>query len=311
MKNLIHAAVAALAFPLIAFGQIATDSVNRQIARDVYEDVKVVRRVADVARRDMPRDVLEKILAEDLETLRGKTSEFQYRYARYERVEADRREERFTFDSKTEESSLESFTIEGDLVYRIRVQVPSRRMLLLSNHRVWVDRVDLRYTPIGVISPVSESVDVKTWLEPGDERMIEIPQVAREAAATLWVKTDAREKAAVDVAIFEASLVDDPNSPFATVVRRFQALGDAVEEREYRSVRNVADEILALLEAQAGTAGIRPVPPTILPEPAPRRATDDLYFELRHIEDLLRGSEAERAEGLQRLERLIERFRPQ
>ncbi|HEU5163429.1 MAG TPA: hypothetical protein VFV54_09815, partial [Thermoanaerobaculia bacterium] len=75
--------VLALLISIPAVAQVVDD---RAIARQVYEDAKVIRRVADVARRDIPRDVLEKILEEDMETLRGRISEYQYRYAAYTRT---------------------------------------------------------------------------------------------------------------------------------------------------------------------------------------------------------------------------------
>lgn len=310
MKTFALGALLAAALTLPSTAQPLADS-NREIARQVYDDVKVVRRVAEVGRRDLPRDILQTILAEDLETLRGKTSEFQYRYAAYERIEANRREQRFTFDTKTEESDLESFSMKGDLTYRVRVQIPGRRMLLLRNPRVWVDRVDVTYVPIGGSAALADTVEIKAWLDPGDERVVDVPRIARSATATVWVRTEVGKKASIDLALYEPSLVDDPNSPFATAVRRFQSLGDAVRDRDYRKVRNVADEVLALLESQAGATQIRPIPPTILPTDVTARAAgDDLYFELRHIEDLLRGSESDRAEGLERLRRLITRVRP-
>ncbi|HSN67670.1 MAG TPA: hypothetical protein VLV48_00370 [Thermoanaerobaculia bacterium] len=64
--------VLALLISIPAAAQVADD---RAIARQVYEDAKVIRRVADVARRDLPRDVRGKILDEDMETLRGRISE--------------------------------------------------------------------------------------------------------------------------------------------------------------------------------------------------------------------------------------------
>ncbi|HSN67669.1 MAG TPA: hypothetical protein VLV48_00365, partial [Thermoanaerobaculia bacterium] len=142
--------------------------------------------------------------------------------------------------------------MKGKLAYRFRLQTPGRRMLLLNNRRVYVDRVDLTYLPIGGESALTQSIDVKTWLEPGEERMIEVPQIAREATAVIWASTDPGEKGSLDVAVYRAALVDSPDSPFATVVRRRNVFEDAVRERDYRKLRTVADEVMALLEARAG-----------------------------------------------------------
>lgn len=282
---------------------------DREIARQVYEDAKVMRRVADVARRDLPRNVLEKILAEDLELLRGRISEYEYRYAGYARTESDRKEERFTVKTNGEKPELESFEVEGKLAYRFRIQTPSRRMLVRSNRHIYVDRVDLTYLPIGREAAVAESIDVKTWLEPGEERIIEVPQIAREAKARVWVSTDPGEVGSVDVAVYRATLVDSPDSPFATVVRRVNVFEDAVRERDYRKLRNVADEVIALLEARVERTAV----PGVAALPAPSSAArndDDIYFELREIHVRMLGDESSRKEAIERIERLIDRLRP-
>ena len=296
----------ALLMSIQAAAQVVDD---RAIARQVYEDAKVIRRVADVARRDLPRDVLGKILDEDIETLRGRISEYQYRYAAYTRTEADRAEERFTITTDKEDPEAESVEMKGKLAYRFRLQTPGRRMLLLNNRRVYVDRVDLTYLPIGGESALTQSIDVKTWLEPGEERMIEVPQIAREATAVIWASTDPGEKGSLDVAVYRAALVDSPDSPFATVVRRMNVFEDAVRERDYRKLRNVADEVMALLEARAGSGG-SPAIATVPDLPVSARHDDDIYFELREIRVRLSGDEPSRKEAIERLERLIERLRP-
>lgn len=305
MKAFLCGAIAlALAAPAAAQG---VD--DREIARLVFEDAKVVRRIADVARRELPRDVLKKIVDEDLETLRGKTAEYEYRYASWARTEARRDEERFTIKTGKENPELESLEMKGRLVYRFRLQVPGRRMLLFNNRHVWVDRVDLTYLPIGRTTATTETIEIKTWLEPGEERMIDVPQIAREATAVVWASTDPGEKGSLDVAAYRATLVDNPDSPFATVVRRVSVIEDAVRERDYRKLRNVADEVIALLEARAESpAGSRV--PSLAATPERTRLDDDIYFELREIQVRMTGDEASRREAQQRLERLIERLRP-
>ncbi len=304
MRRLLYGVIGVV-FAAQAFAQVN----DREIARQVYDDAKVVRRIADVARRDLPRDVLQKIVDEDLETLRGKTAEYEYRYAAYARTEANRKEERFTVKTSKEKPELESFEMKGQLAYRFRLQAPGRRMLLLGNRHVYVDHVELSYLPIGREAAVTASVDVKAWLEPGDERIVEVPNIAREATATVWASTDPGEKGSLDVAVYRATLVDNPDSPFATVVRRVGVLEDAVKERDYRKLRNVADEVMALLEtrvASGQTSRIAEGPAT----PQPTGRDDDIYFELREIQVLMRGDEASRKEGLQRLDRLAARLRP-
>ena len=293
---------------LLAAGAALAQPSNPEIAAMVHDDAKVVRRIADVARRDLPRDVIRRILDEDLELLRGKIGDQQYRYARWERTASDRREERFTIETPSDREDPTAVAMKDELPYRIRLQVPSRRMLLLSNRRVYFDRVELTHVPVGESAARTETIRIDSWLEPGEERFVEMPQIAREATATVWARTDPGEKAAFDMAFYRASLVDDPNSPFATVVRRVKSADDAVADRDYRRIRNLADEIMALLETTAAPPGstITAIPP---PASAPP-VTDDLYFELRHIEDLLEGSDEDRREARERLRRLVMRLRP-
>lgn len=307
MKIFFPSAIALL-FAFQAAAQVPSAD-DREIARQVYEDAKVMRRIADVARRDLPRDVLEKIVAEDLETLRGRISEYEYRYAAYARTEADRNEERFTVKTNKERPELDSFELKGKLAYRFRIQTPGRRVLLLNNRHIYVDRVELIYLPIGRESAVSETIDVKTWLEPGEERMIEVPQIAREATATLWVSTDPGEKGSVELAVYRATLVDNPDSPFATIVRRVGVFEDAVGERDYRKLRNAADEVMALLESRVGS-GVAPRIAAVPPPGAQTAHDDDIYFELREIQVRLLGDEASRKDGLERLQKLLDRLRP-
>lgn len=296
-----------IAFLLLGGAAAFAQPSNSEIASAVFDDVKVVRRIADVARRDLPRDVVRKILDEDLDMLRGRIGDQQYRYARWERTESNRKEDRFTIQTAPDREDPTAVSMKGELPYRIRLQVPGRRMLLLSNRRVWFDRVDLNYVPVGESAMRSETIRVDAWLEPGDERFVEMPQIAREATMTVWARTDGGEKAAFDVAFYRATLVDDPDSPFATVVRRVKSADDAIDGRDYRRILNIADELMALLQTQAApgspSAGVAP---TVSARPV----TDDLYFELRLIEDLLVGSETERRDGLDRLHRLVERLRP-
>lgn len=281
---------------------------NPEIASMVYDDAKVVRRIADVARRNLPREVIQAILDEDLELLRGRIGDQQYRYARWERTESDRREERFTIQTPSDRENPTAVAMKDQLPYRLRLQVPSRRMLLLSNRRVFFDRVELTHVPVGESAMRSETIRIDSWLEPGEERFVEMPQIAREATATVWARTEPGEKAAFDLAFYRASLVDDPNSPFATVVRRVKSATDATSGREYRLIRNLADEIMALLQTMPlpGAPAIGTTPPAAATPPV----TDDLYFELRHIEDLLGGSEDDRREARERLRRVVMRLRP-
>ena len=56
----------------------------------VAEDARVVDRVAEVSKRDLPSDLLKRLVDQDIETLRGKRADGTYQFATYERLEAGR-----------------------------------------------------------------------------------------------------------------------------------------------------------------------------------------------------------------------------
>ncbi len=56
----------------------------------VIDDAKAVDRVASASKRDMPHDLLRRIVNDDIETLRGRRSDGTYEYAGFERFESGR-----------------------------------------------------------------------------------------------------------------------------------------------------------------------------------------------------------------------------
>ena len=62
-------------------------AVDIPIAR-VADDAKTVDRVAEASKRDLPRDLLARIINNDIELLRGHRSDGTYEYASFERFES-------------------------------------------------------------------------------------------------------------------------------------------------------------------------------------------------------------------------------
>src|SRR5438874_1132975 len=62
----------------------------------IAEDARVIDRVAELSKRDMPRDLLKRMLEQDIDLLRGKRNDGTYQYASWERLEADRISDSFS-----------------------------------------------------------------------------------------------------------------------------------------------------------------------------------------------------------------------
>ena len=310
-NSLLLALIAGLAIGMLA--PRAEAQLFRSPTSQVYEDAKVIRRVAEIAKRDMPRDLLGTLVEQSLDSLRGKSGEFEYRYATWQRVESGKKQESSSMVPAPDDA-LTEVKIKDQLAYRLRIEIPKRRMLFFGNDRVWVDRIEARFTPIGG-QPQALSVPVGAWFDSGSERVWDFPEVAGEAEVSVFARPEA-EKSSLVLTLSRASLVDNPDSPHYEVVRRLKSTNDAVRDRDYRAVRNLQDEIIALLEGEAGPRGVSPLPAATAPQGVTPRPTtapatgDDIYFELGHIRELLNGNDDDRREAHFRLERLIERTKP-
>ena len=297
------------------------------IAQKVYDDVKAVRRVATAAGRDIPRDVLGRIVEEDVDELRGRQPDGSYLYAHYERDEAGRRSESFAVKTSGEDA-LDSGKIRGSWVYRLIIEVPKRRLLVARNRRVYIDRVELDYEPAGGQRRV-ETFPPQAWLDLGEETRVDFPDIARDAIATVYARTeeDERGRATVDLIMVEARLVDNADSRYFAAVQNAEKLQRAVQKSDADAIRRVADAVMDNLTNLSATVarspiglGVETVPPpvTITPRPSPAATSVSLesmpsieiFLELRRIEDLLTGTEAERRDGLDKLHQLVRKLRP-
>lgn len=291
---------------------LAAQPSQMAISRQVADDARVLKRIADVARRDLPKDLVGRILEEDLELLRGPRGDRDYAYARWERTESGRKDETFGIRPGKDPEELSSVSVDSSMAYQMKLAVPGRRLLVRRNNHFWAERVEVSWTPVGSAAPRSTVFAIQGWMEPGDERTIDFPEIGKDVKVTLYGRADAEQGVAnVDVTVLRPTLVDDAGSPFATVVRRVKTLQDASKEGDYRKVRNVSDEVLSLLGTAGAevAVGVVPVTPgTSQTVYAPR--DQDLYFELKHVQDLLTGNEDDRREGMRRLEEILSRLRP-
>ena len=284
----------------------------------VADDAKVVDRVAEAAKRDLPQDLLKRILTDDIEALRGKRGDGSYDYATYQRLEASRSDQSFSVQPSKNDTTAH-FDVKGSFAYRIVIDVPSRRMLvMMKNRRVFIDHVDLEYIPMTSSATQRQSTKIEAWMEPGETRNVEFPEVARQVTARVFAKAD--EKAGygnIVLTLIKARVVDNVDSPYADAVATARAMMRAIDNGDIPSIRSMAARMHADLETKAPPPAVQTVDvvasrPTNIQPTTPVQSTPgiDMYQDLQTVEDLLTGTEAEKREGLDRLHQLVRRLRP-
>lgn len=272
----------------------------------VAEDAKVIDRVAEASKKDLPKDLLQRILTEDIDLLRGKRNDGTYQYAAYEKMEATRVAKSFSVDPGKKETVLE---LQAPFAYRLVISAPSRRMLVTRNKRVYVDRVDIEYIPQNDSVKKFQTSRVESWIEPGSSKTIELNDIARQATVRVYTHADESGYGNLALALIQARIFDDPTSPYADAVTSLKAIVKAVGSGDVPAIRANAQRVSASLQPtdDAQVAAV-PVRPATVEVTAPR-ADSDLLAELQAVEDLLTGSESERRQGLDRLHQLVRRLR--
>lgn len=306
-------------FVLAASLQAAEIPVQR-----IADDAKVVDRVAEAAKRDLPQDLLKRILNDDLESLRGKRSDGTYDYATYERLESSRTDQSFSVQPM-KNGTTNHYDVKGAFVYRLIIDVPSRRMLVTKNRRVYIERVEIESIPMNSSSTQRQNVRVEAWIEPGESRPIDFQEVGRQATARVFARSDDQAGYGnMVLTLIKARAVDNSDSPYADAVASAKAAIRALDNGDIPSIRSMAMRMHDGLERTltAGTTG-SVAPPAV--RPAENRGVTsearagsgmqstpsvEIYMELQSVEDLLTGNEAEKREGLNRLHQLARRLRP-
>lgn len=291
---------------------LVTASALAQPMQRVADDALVIDRVAEAAKRDLPSDLLKRIIAEDIDLLRGKRADGSFEFATYERLEAGRNTQSFSIQPRKDR--METIEMKGAFVYRAIVDVPKRRLVVGRNRPVWLERIDVDYIALGSTQLQTTTLEVKAWLQPGEVRPIDLPAVARQVTAKVIATADEKHGYGnVDVTLVQAKIVDNADSPYADAVASAKAIQRALESNDIKSIRSMAQRMRSSLGAAPRVASTTvPVPASssIEVRPAADTATQlELQTELQLIEDLLTGTEAERREGLDRLHQMIRRLR--
>jgi hypothetical protein len=264
-------------------------------------DARVADRVAEVSKRDLPRDLLKRMMTDDIELLRGKRSDGSYAYASHDRMEAGRTDGSFSIEDAKKSARLE---LKGSWVYRLVISAPSRRMLVTRNRHVFIERVEIEYLPEGASSTKVQTLDVNGWIEPGTSRNVDLDQIARQATARVYVHADPEGYGNIELALLEAKIFDNPDSPYADAVNSAKAIVRGVDNDDVPSIRAMAQRLANDLQPSAPASSSVEVT-----APRAEAAAPDVAGELQAIEDLLTGSEVERRQGLDRLHQLLRRLR--
>lgn len=301
-----------LLIPAAGFAQVP-------VAR-VVADAKVIDRVAEAARNDLPRDLLNRIVTEDIDLLRGKRADGTYQFASYDRMEASRKEDTISVDPERKESVLE---IRDAFAFRLIISVPSRRMLVTKNHHIYVDHVEVESLPQTSSEKKFQTVKVEAWIEPGSAQTIDLDDIGRQAIARVYAHAEKGGYANVTLTLVKARIFDDPASPYADAVESEKAILNGLKHDDKGSIRAMAQRIAGRLQPDSAVAiaaavprpsgnppaTIAAIPATSQLEVVSGRSDPDTAAELQTIEDLLTGTEAERRQGVDRLHQLLRRLR--
>jgi len=293
----------------------ATNLAAQNPAARVASDAKVIDRVAEASTNDLPKDLLRRIVNEDIDLLRGKRADGTYQYAAYDRMEASRKSDSFSVDPERKESVLE---LRDTFPYRLIINVPSRRMMVAKNHHIYIDRVEIEMLPQTSSEKKFQTVKVDAWLEPGTSKTIDLGDIGKQATARVYAHAEAGGYANVTLTFIEARIFDEPSSPYADAVESAKAILKAIDHADKSSIRAMAQRISTSF---AATPSVIPAPTgappaTIAATPAVSqvnvtagREDAETVTELQAIEDLLTGTEAERRQGVDRLHQLLRRLR--
>jgi hypothetical protein len=309
-----------LALLLVLAPAAAAQPVTVPVQR-IADDAKVVDRVAEVSKGDLPRELLRRIVNDDIELLRGKRADGTYAYATYERMEASRTSESYSIEPAGDDR-LSKVEVHGSFVYRVTLSLPERRMLVTKNRPLWIENVDVELIPQGSSETKRTSFPIKATLEPGASRNIDLPEIGRQTTVRVFARASKDSGYGnLVVALIEAKVFDNPDSPYADAVSSAKAVLRALDHDDIGSIRSMAARIASDLGSAPATIAATPAAPATPATPAPSGTSvdvsaiptvagnPDLLNDLQSIEDLLTGTESERRQGVDRLHQLIRKLR--
>ncbi len=317
MKRLVL--LAALLLSVSAFAIDPTTGRDPQIdslAADLHALARVTGVAEDLGRS---RQILLAITDSDINTLRGPRDDGTFRWASLQREEGGRVTDEKTIEHVYTETELRYITITGANGYRVEVTVPKKRGTFSANNRVWIRNVLVDSTAFDGKTSHHE-IPVNAWVNPGDANGVALPDIGKSVKATVELGVESGNKAAVaEVALVQAKLVDDPQSPYFPAVKRLLQIRDFADDRDINrgNLRNAIDEALLSLP---GELEKRTAEQARLAEErrsgavkgaiAAGDATPDVVQALSDIARLMNGTLQDQRDAQNRLQSLIETLSP-
>ena len=287
-------------------------------------DLHTLARVVEVSKdlRDS-RQVLNAIIDDDVDDLREKRDDGTYRWASLQREEGGRVTEERPVQKVQTEKELNTITVSSPNAYRVMITAPRKRNLVSANNRVYVRNVIVDATGFDGKSTHQE-IPVNVWINPGDSNGVALSDIGKNVRATVEVGVESGNKAAVaNVALLQAKLVDNPQSPYFPAVTRLLQIKQYVKTDDIPrgALKTSIDEALLALPgelekrtadmAQAEQARKQMMSSGLTTgQILPGDATPDVVKELGEIQKLLVGTVDEQAEGRKRLQAVIGALSP-
>jgi hypothetical protein len=329
MKNKVLVALTVLLVSLSATAQqqqtsdVAGSAADKNIEM-LANDLHALSRVTGVA-EDMnrSRQILLAITDADIDTLRMPRGDGTYKWASLQREEGGRVKDEKTVEYVHTEKELRNVMVTGANGYRVEVLVPKKRSLVAANNRVWVRNVLVDSTGFdGKIT--HQELPVNAWVNPGDATGVALADIGKSVKVTAELGVESGNKAAVaEVALVQAKLVDDPNSPYFPAVKRLLQVRDlsAAKDINRGALKNTLDEALLSLPGQlekrtadqAEAARVRKMMAeqgTTTGAIAIGDATPDVVNALRDVARMLGGTLQEQTEARAKLDALIGMLKP-
>jgi hypothetical protein len=215
-------------------------------------DLHAISRIASLKDANDPRSIVLALVDQDLTALRIPREDGTYQWAALQREEASRVAQEKSVEMVKTQETLTSITATAPNAYRVEVVVPRKRNLVSANNRVFVRSIVVDMTSFDGATMRQEIV-VNAWVNPGDSHGEALAAIGKSVKATAEVGVESGDKKAVaSVALVQAKLVDDPNSPYYAAVRRLLQARDIANDKKANmgALRSVVDEALLMLPGE-------------------------------------------------------------